>query len=160
MNPFIGSSSFVSFLRILEHQGKRIPFFLLELGRLFNPLQGLFNILVYSRPHVSSLRSNHPEYSWLKAFWLTVRTGGDHDSSQAASTNSNKGSSQKVSDRIERNHISSRMNKLRKERKSTNGFALDDGDSAAEPVVEDCDPCLGTTSRQPVEMGSGGVITY
>jgi len=96
---------------------------------------------------VSSLRRNHPEYSWLKAFWLTVRTGGDNDSagrsrrrsSQAAS----KKGSQKVLDRIERNHTS-RMNDLRKERKPAIGFALADGDSEESAmkelvVVEDCD---------------------
>jgi len=96
---------------------------------------------------VSSLRRNHPEYSWLKACWLTVRTGGDNDSagrsrrrsSQAAS----KKGSQKVLDRIERNHIS-RMNDLRKERKPAIGFALDEGDSEESAikelvVVEDCD---------------------
>jgi len=123
----------------------------MELNRIFSPLQGLFNIVVYCRPHVSSLRRNHPEFSWFKAFWLTVRTSGDNGSAGRSDRRSqvlSKKGRQKVLDRIERDHIS-RMRKLRNnKRKSSNNFALDDGESSEasaikELVVEDCEKLEG-----------------
>ncbi|GFH50307.1 hypothetical protein CTEN210_06783 [Chaetoceros tenuissimus] len=43
------------------------------------PLQGFFLIMVYSRPHVKSLRQRNPEYSWIKAFLIVFKAGGDND---------------------------------------------------------------------------------
>lgn len=40
------------------------------------PIGGLFNILVYSRPKVVSLRRRNAEYSWFKAFATVVKAGG------------------------------------------------------------------------------------
>lgn len=51
-----------------------------ELPLLFTflfPLGGLYNILVYTRPNISSLRRREPTISWLKAFLLVVRAGGE-----------------------------------------------------------------------------------
>ena len=66
--------------RRLSDEGENL-FPLLILSKLFSPLQGLFNILVYCRPHVNSLRRKHPDFSWFKANWITVKTGGDNNSS-------------------------------------------------------------------------------
>jgi hypothetical protein len=41
------------------------------------PLGGLYNILVYTRPTISSLRRREPTISWLKAFLLVIRAGGE-----------------------------------------------------------------------------------
>jgi hypothetical protein len=67
--------------RIMEQdpEGGGAPFLLLLLTRTLNPLQGFFNILVYTRPHVSALRRRHLSYSRLRAFWIVVKAGGDHD---------------------------------------------------------------------------------
>ncbi|GFH50375.1 hypothetical protein CTEN210_06851 [Chaetoceros tenuissimus] len=56
------------------------PFPLVLLSQIFNPLQGLFFILVYSRPHVRSLRVQNPELSWFQAFKIAFKAGGDNDS--------------------------------------------------------------------------------
>jgi len=39
--------------------------------------QGVFNILIYTRPNVKLLRMHNPEYSWLYAFWTIIKNGGD-----------------------------------------------------------------------------------
>ncbi len=41
------------------------------------PLAGFFNIIVYTRPKVTSLQRAHPECSWLQAFWLVLKVGGE-----------------------------------------------------------------------------------
>ena len=43
---------------------------------LFYPLGGLFNILVFTRPAVATLRRRDPQIWWLKAFWLVFKAGG------------------------------------------------------------------------------------
>ena len=43
---------------------------------IFYPLGGLFNILVYTRPKVLSLRRKNPrQYSWFQAFVIVIRAG-------------------------------------------------------------------------------------
>jgi len=66
--------------RIIQIQGSPVPYTLILLGRFFFPLQGFLNIMVYTRPHIVSLRRNNPEYSWFKAFVVVFRAGGDNDS--------------------------------------------------------------------------------
>jgi len=45
---------------------------------LFFPTQGLFNILVYCRPHIVALQTKYPgEYTWFRAFRVVLRSGGD-----------------------------------------------------------------------------------
>ena len=66
--------------RIIQVQGSPVPYTLILLGRFFLPLQGFLNIIVYTRPHIVSLRRNNPEYSWFKAFAIVFRAGGDNDS--------------------------------------------------------------------------------
>jgi len=77
---FIISWIFPMIGRTMELQGKEIPFFVILLARIFTPAQGVFTILVYTRPHVRSIRKNNPEYSWFKAFGIAFKAGGDNDS--------------------------------------------------------------------------------
>ena len=132
------------------------PFVLIELGFIFQPLQGVFNILVYCRPHVSSLRTNNPGYSWLKAFWQTVRTGGDNNGAgQSRRSNRTHRGSQKVLQKMERNHILM-MAKIRQARNPSNSFVLK-GDAIADPearVVEDC----GSQCLTPNNVEKLGVV--
>ena len=44
---------------------------------LFYPLNGLFTILIYTRPAVGHLRRGNPEYSWLSAFVLVLKAGSE-----------------------------------------------------------------------------------
>mmetsp|Transcript_3601 Transcript_3601/g.5318 ORF Transcript_3601/g.5318 Transcript_3601/m.5318 type:complete len:433 (+) Transcript_3601:130-1428(+) len=55
------------------------PYFLQFLSRLFIPLQGFFNILVFTSPHVAGYRQKNPECSWFRAFWNVMKSGGDKD---------------------------------------------------------------------------------
>ena len=50
--------------------------FLLISSTMFYPLGGLFNLLVFTRPSVWILRRRH-SYSWLKAFVLVIKAGGE-----------------------------------------------------------------------------------
>lgn len=63
----------------IERDYGSVSFPLRVLGRLFWPAQGFMNILVYTRPHVTTLRKMYPHYSWLKAFITVVKSGGDND---------------------------------------------------------------------------------
>ncbi len=42
-------------------------------------MTGFFNILVYTRPHVVTVRRRHGDYLWLRAFLCVVKSCGDHD---------------------------------------------------------------------------------
>lgn len=55
-----------------------LTFWIALLARITNPLQGLFNILVYTRPYVLSTMKR-TKCSWWKAFWITLKNGGDND---------------------------------------------------------------------------------
>ena len=150
--------------RVLERGQKPVPFVLLLLSRFFNPMQGVFNILVYCRPHVSSLRTNNPGYYWLKAFWQTVRTGGDNNSAgqsrrSRSSNRSNKGS-KKVLQKMERNHILM-MAKIRKARNLSNSFVLNGDDIANSEAIEMedqvCEDC-GSQCLTPTDAEKVGVV--
>lgn len=65
---------------LMGMKGQEPPFLLIFLAQFFLPLQGFFNILVYTRPHIISLRRRNPEYSWFKAFIIVFKAGGDNDS--------------------------------------------------------------------------------
>jgi hypothetical protein len=43
-----------------------------------NPLGGLFNIFIYTRPVVRNLRRNNPELSRIRALYLVIRAGGEY----------------------------------------------------------------------------------
>lgn len=59
------------------------PFVLVLIGRTLNPLQGFFNVIIYTRIQVSRLRSRS-DISWLQAFWIVI-SSGDNNSQRAAS---------------------------------------------------------------------------
>mmetsp|Transcript_13064 Transcript_13064/g.19794 ORF Transcript_13064/g.19794 Transcript_13064/m.19794 type:complete len:600 (-) Transcript_13064:164-1963(-) len=66
--------------RVIEIYGSSPPpFAMVFISRFLYPLQGLFNIIVYTHPHVVSYRRNHSEESWLRAFLKVVKSGGDSD---------------------------------------------------------------------------------
>ena len=75
---FIISFFFTYANRILVSKHGSSPFIILLLPRIFRPLQGLFNIIIYTRIRVSRLRAN-TGYSWMKAFYTVVRSFDDHD---------------------------------------------------------------------------------
>ena len=94
--------------RFLQMQGKEIPFALLLLARFFIPLQGFFNVMVYMRPHIVSLRRSNPEYSWTKALLIVFKAGGDNDSAgQSQRSNQQPASHEDIRRRqelVERDH--------------------------------------------------------
>ena len=61
------------------HRVDSTPFVILFLSRVFFPLQGLFNILIYTYPHVTSYLRNHSDHNWIRAFWEVIKSGGDSD---------------------------------------------------------------------------------
>ncbi|GFH55547.1 hypothetical protein CTEN210_12023 [Chaetoceros tenuissimus] len=65
--------------RIYGITGNPAPFPVVLLSRIFNPLQGFFFILVYSRPHVKSIKKSNPELNWFQAFTVAFKAGGDND---------------------------------------------------------------------------------
>ncbi len=67
------------FVNSLLEKRMGINFYQRLLGRVLLSMQGVLNITVYTRPHIISLRTLHPEYSWLKAFIIVVKSGGDND---------------------------------------------------------------------------------
>jgi hypothetical protein len=72
--------------RLWQLQGG-VPFFIIFFARFFYPLQGFFNVLIYTYPHVESFRRNHDQCSWLRAFIEVVKSGGDNDDIRAGKTN-------------------------------------------------------------------------
>lgn len=73
--------------RISEQLTGSVAFPLLVIARITNPLQGALNILIYTRLHVSRLRTNQ-NISWRRAFWRVISSGADHDSASSLRGNS------------------------------------------------------------------------
>ncbi len=44
---------------------------------ILHPLAGFLNIIVYTRWNVRSWKRKHPDFSWVHAFWLVLKAGGD-----------------------------------------------------------------------------------
>ncbi len=63
------------------------PYAVIYIARFTFPLQGLFNILVYTYPHVMSAKRHDSNLSWLGAFWFVVKSGGDRDVERRGRTN-------------------------------------------------------------------------
>ena len=67
-------------VRIYEFtSGGDLPFWSHVFAKTTLGLQGFLNILVYTRPHISTFRGRNPGNSWLKAFMIVVKQGGDSD---------------------------------------------------------------------------------
>ena len=62
---------------IFQMIGQNMPFALNLLLQIFFPLGGFFNIIVYTRQKVSSVRLRNLDYSWIRAFWTVLKAGGD-----------------------------------------------------------------------------------
>ncbi|GFH55560.1 predicted protein [Chaetoceros tenuissimus] len=43
----------------------------------FQPLSGILNILIYTRPAIVHLRRLFPDYTWIKAFVTVLKSGGE-----------------------------------------------------------------------------------
>ncbi|GFH56004.1 hypothetical protein CTEN210_12480 [Chaetoceros tenuissimus] len=57
--------------------GNAPPVWILCPLALFYSFGGALNILVFTRPKVHTLRIRYTELSWVKAFWLIVKHGGE-----------------------------------------------------------------------------------
>lgn len=58
----------------LEKQPPLVFFFFIQ--ALF-PLGGIFNILIFTRPATKVEKTRSPHLSWLRAFWIVFKNGGD-----------------------------------------------------------------------------------
>ena len=70
---------FAIILSICRVHGYHYPYMLELATAVFSPFQGFSNIFVYTFPHVAVLRRSNTNYSWWKAFGITILSGGDHD---------------------------------------------------------------------------------
>lgn len=111
--------------RMIQMQGKEVSFAVLFLARFFQLLQGFFNIMVYMRPHIVSLRRNNPAYSWFKSVTIVFKAGGDNDSvgqvqrsSQQPASDADVRRRQKL---IERDH-NRRMEKIKRKSMVSENF--------------------------------------
>jgi len=57
--------------------GVTVPYTIIVLFSTFYPLGGFFNILVYCRPKINSVRKLSKGLSWIRSFGLVVRAGGE-----------------------------------------------------------------------------------
>mmetsp|Transcript_24572 Transcript_24572/g.25004 ORF Transcript_24572/g.25004 Transcript_24572/m.25004 type:complete len:401 (-) Transcript_24572:219-1421(-) len=64
--------------RLVEQKSGDAVFALALLAKMFQPLQGMFNIIAYTHPYVKSVRK-HSDLSWSQAFCTVIRKGGDLD---------------------------------------------------------------------------------
>ena len=76
---FFLTHAFAVIATIIRKTGNTPPFWIYLTARLLSPLQGLFNIVVYTRPHVNTERKKNPNSSWFAAFKTVVASGGDDD---------------------------------------------------------------------------------
>ena len=72
--------------------GVSVPYTIIVLFSTFYPLGGFFNILVYCRPKINSVRKKSKGLSWTRSFWLVVRAGGEVPSSIPLASSSVRGS--------------------------------------------------------------------
>lgn len=70
---------FFSIAAVDVMKAEKFSFELILLREIFYPLQGFINIFVYTYPHVSALRKGDANLSWFRAFFRTIKNGGDHD---------------------------------------------------------------------------------
>lgn len=70
---------FFSIAAVDVMKAEKFSFALILLREIFYPLQGFINIFVYTYPHVSALRKGDSNLSWFRAFFRTIKSGGDHD---------------------------------------------------------------------------------
>jgi hypothetical protein len=59
--------------------GKKPPFAILLLERSLQPIQGVYNIFIYTFPYVAVQRKENPDFTWLQCFMKVIKSGGDDD---------------------------------------------------------------------------------
>jgi hypothetical protein len=79
---FILTYIFSFIYRFLVVAGYQPHFMLDFLSKFFLPLQGFFNLLIYTYPHVVSYRQSNPRSTYFRALWEVVKSGGDSDRSR------------------------------------------------------------------------------
>jgi hypothetical protein len=130
----------------------------------FFPLGGLYNILVYTRPNVSSLRRTDANLSWLKAFILVIRAGGEVPSRTETSScflcfrssnddNKNRSSPSQISGIAKRGYYYSNRNPPAVERKSEVNMASLNGVDSSSLYLDD----LENTDDQFFDVGGCSV---
>ena len=98
---FILSFTFTLIYRLYDTYGSGpTPFTIIFLSRISYPLQGLFNVLVYTSPHVTAYRRNHTECNWFQAFWNVIKSGGDSDQSRFSFGRANRSESLRERQRV------------------------------------------------------------
>ena len=105
-------------------------FALTLIARTINPLQGFFNVIIYTRTSVSRLRSTS-KMSWFRAFYTVLKS----DSTQNPSDS--RGSSNPVSIELIRRHSSKTNSLLRQSIRNLDIAApFDDADSSISQTNE------------------------
>ena len=69
----------IAIIYAIRNKGSPAPFELVLFGRIFAPLQGIFFIFVYTRPHVKAIKNSNSELNWFQAFFIAFKAGGDND---------------------------------------------------------------------------------
>ena len=89
---FIATNLFTTIKVLIElNSSNAPPFSIILLARLTFPLQGFFNMLVYTYPHVQSYYRNRSDVSCFRAFVQVIKSGGDSDQiARAMSDNSGR----------------------------------------------------------------------
>lgn len=72
---FFASNVWAYLYGFLVTIGQDVPFGITLMFSIFYPLGGLFNILVYTRPKLISLKKRQPELSWIRCFFKIVKSG-------------------------------------------------------------------------------------
>lgn len=68
---------------------KSIPFGVRLWARIIRPLQGFFNILIFTYPHTKGKMKDEPELSYVSALVKVIRSGCDNDDSENMSNRRN-----------------------------------------------------------------------
>jgi hypothetical protein len=150
--------------RTVELTGNPIPFSISFLMCIFMPLQGFFNICVYTRPHVKSIRRNNPDYSLFKAFWIAFKAGGDNDSvgqtQGSTSTPISDASKKRRQDRI-RKDFQRRMSAIERRNSMSDGYYVPTRNSSSRRVPPGTDSAvLAVSSEHGNDIGNRSVARY
>ena len=74
---FIFTNILFSVMNLLLVLGKPPHFAFLFASQTLQPLSGVLNIFIFSRPSVCVMRARFPGMSWPRAFWIVFRNGGE-----------------------------------------------------------------------------------
>jgi len=68
---------------------KRTGAVIVLINAIFYPLNGLFTILIHTRPEIGRVRRGSPEFSWMRAFVMVLKSGGEKVSIEAKDVQDN-----------------------------------------------------------------------